>query len=203
MQRTYNAGAINFAIASGSMGGLVGGEGGSITLSDSYNIGTLTLLNSTATGVTIGGLVGFSNTGAGDIVQRSYNAGTIIANQEAAYASVGALFGGTAFPTSTANFYDSNTTGAVGNTTGGTALTTANMQLFASFSSWGSNITATPALTGGLLSITNWFIFNGSTRPILSMEYNATINNAHQLQLAGAVLNGNYTLSNTLILLVA
>ncbi len=49
----------------------------------------------------------------------------------------------------------------------------------------------------------NWFLFAGSTRPMLLAEefpngVPLSIQTAHQLQLVGAALNGNYTLANNI-----
>jgi hypothetical protein len=75
--------------------------------------------------------------------------------------------------------------------TGVTGLTTTAMMTQASYPQ-----------TAGLWDFTNnWYMVNGSTRPILRMEYSTTITNAHQLQLIGmnaTTLAASYTLASNI-----
>ena len=49
-----------------------------------------------------------------------------------------------------------------------------------------------------LTSSGSWVIFDGSTRPMLRMEYSTTITNGHQLQLMALDPSANYTLANNI-----
>ena len=107
---------------------------------------------------------------------RTY-AGCAAGNCSASTSSVSAthLFGGTAFADLTAEATYTTTL----TTNGGTA--------------W--DITSTPSTTA-TAPTSAWFIFEGSTRPLLAMEHTTTIRNAHELQMMGAALGGTYTLAN-------
>jgi hypothetical protein len=73
------------------------------------------------------------------------------------------------------------------------------MMQFATFNSNGWSIadgTNVGSFTGSNAPANTWIIFEGSTRPMLAMEYNTNVSNAHQLQLMNAALSGSYTLAN-------
>src|SRR5260370_575149 len=71
------------------------------------------------------------------------------------------------------------------------------MMTLATFTGASWIITSTPSTTS-VIPGTAWFIFAGGTRPILMSEYNTSISNAHQLQLAGSTLAAGYTLANSI-----
>ncbi len=102
-----------------------------------------------------------------------------------------------------ASFWDTTTSGqttgiGAGTLTGATGSTTTsgtnNLLALGTYSGAGWSI-------GTDLTADTWVIFNGQTRPLLSMEYGTTITNAHQLQLVGinsTTLAANYTLANNI-----
>ena len=184
-----NNGTINSSYTSGTIAGLnsVGGIAGlnNNLIENSYNTGTVT--GSTGSS-NIGGLVG-NNSGT---ISDAYSTGVVSGTS-----NTGGLAGANSGAV-TDSFWSTSTSGQ-GSSAGGTGEPTANLQNLSTFSTW--NITATPSATS---TVPNniWFIFPGYTSPILLSEWNDVISNAHQLQLVGAALDGNYTLSKSLSLSV-
>ena len=202
----YSLAAVSTGSASFPTGGLVGDNGGSI--SNSYSAGTVTAGSGSQE---VGGLVGLSfgpitnaystgtvSAGGGDAVGGlvGNNAGTITDSYSSGAVTggdnVGGLVGYDGGGTVNGSFWDTTTSGQ-GNSIGGTGETTSALLSLTTYTGAGWNI-------GNSLGDT-WVIFNGQTRPMLSMEYSATITNAHQLQLIGlnsTTLAANYTLANNI-----
>jgi filamentous hemagglutinin family protein len=218
VSRSYSSGNVSVNNTSGSVtlnyvGGLVGGffsNNGNPVISDSYSTSKITISGSTPSSQSsggVGGLVGVSlvDNSKSTTIQRSYSTGAV----SSVYSTnVGGLIGNNT-GTVTNSFWDTQTSGQSSSSgssgaAGYKGMTTAQMMTLANFttpangfvtSSW--DITATPSTTSVKPSNT-WFIFNGGTRPILMMEYNTTVSNAHQLQLMGSTLGANYTLANNI-----
>ena len=180
-----NDNSIDSSYVSGSIAGAsnIGGIAGdnNDTISNSYNLATI----AGSTGSTdVGGLVGSNN---GDISD-SYSSGAV-SGTSAAGGLAGVNTG-----TITNSFWDTQTSGQ-SSSAGGSPLTTALMQNISSFTGW--DITDIPSTT--VTTPNNiWFIFDGFTRPMLLSEWNAEINNVHQLQLAGSTLGADYSVMSAL-----
>lgn len=187
---SYNGGNITTGSSSNRVGGILGLNQNTATVSNTYNYGTITAGSSSTN---IGGLVG-SNTNSSLI--NSYNSGIV----NATGATVGAVIGNYASGTLTNNFWDSETSNqasGIGNTSnaGVTAKTTAQMMDYSTFNSAAWNITRTPSFSNTAPNFA-WYSFDGSTRPMLMMEYKTSITNAHELQMIGTTLGADYTLAN-------
>ena len=207
-------GTITNSYATGSVtgtsyvGGLVGDSYGYST--NSYATGNVTgtsyvgglvgdgdiITNSYATGsVTgtsyVGGLVGIINNYG--LISNSYATGSVTGTSY-----VGGLVGINNNSRISNSFWNTTTSGQA-TSSGGTGLTTTQMQNASNFT--GFNFTSTPGATGN-----NWVIVNndgtlqtnsnfsgGATYPMLASEYSTTINNTHQLQLMQMALSANYT----------
>ena len=178
--------AVSDSYSSGSVTGdaFVGGLIGSSlsAVSDSYSVASVT------GGGPVGGLVGENYTGGS--ITDSYSSGQVSGSSE-----TGGLVGRN-LATITGSFWDVDTSGipsnGVGNGsgTGVTGETTTALLQESTYTAENWNI-------GTDLTSNTWVIINGQTRPILSMEYNTTITNGHQLQLVGlnsSTLTANYTL---------
>ncbi len=181
----YNAATVSDYGTNAYVGGLAGGIDSTSTISNSYNIGAVS-------GYNAGGIAGF-NYGT---ISNSYSTGYV-----AGTADVGGLVaynGGTI----SNSFWDTSTSG-INSPTGGvgggansgvTGDPTATLMTAAIYSGAGWNIGTDPTPVTG----NTWVIFDGSTRPMLAMEYSTTIDNAHQLQLIGlnaTTLGATYTLN--------
>ncbi|OGS81242.1 MAG: hypothetical protein A2Z94_03050 [Gallionellales bacterium GWA2_55_18] len=170
---SYSTGTVSGA---NNVGGLLGNNGGAIY--SSYSTGTVS-----GSASNVGGLVG-GNTGT---ITNSYSTGGVTGTS-----NVGGLVGMNAGGTVSNNFWDTITSGWATSAVG-TGLTTTAMMTQATYPQ-----------AGGQWDFTNkWYMVEGSTRPILRMEYSTTISNAHQLQLIGMNLAANYTLANDLDLAAA
>jgi len=192
-----SANVTGYLPAIDGVGGLVGWFNGS-TISNSYSTGSVY-----GSRDNVGGLIGYViNSGA--IISNSYSTGSTTSLSPT---TLGGFVGRNA-GTITNSFWDTVTsgqstgigTGTLTGVTGGTftGSTGANLSALATYSTnW--TITSTPSTTTAAPS-TTWFIFAGQTRPMLMMEYNTTITNAHQLQIAGSTLGANYTLANNISL---
>lgn len=90
-------------------------------------------------------------------------------------------------------------TGVTGGCFSGTCTNggTVNFSDITTYNNAGWDITSTPTLTGSAPG-NAWFIFDDSTRPLLTIEHETNISNAHQLQMMGAALGGSYTLANNI-----
>lgn len=173
IQNSYSEGSVK---AASILGGLVGfNMGGSIE--NAYSIASVTGSSNYA-----GGLVG-RNTGN---INNTYSSGLVS----------GSLSGGLAGSNQgsiTNSFWDTVSSGKT-SSAGGTGKTTSQLLSLATYNNAGWNIGTDP-------DTKTWLIFNGYTRPLLSMEFSNIITNAHQLQLVGinAVTSGeSYTLANNL-----
>ncbi len=208
----YTTGSIT---TSGASGGLLGSAGASgISISTSYSGASVT--NATAAGGLVGSMLagsitnsyatgnvtGISSASVGGLVGSAANT-TISNSYSSGLVSGGATRGGflglnNGTVTTTNNYWDTTTSGQSTSAsgtggTGVTGLTTAQMMSTSNFSGW--SLDSTPS-TVATIPATTWFLFSGNTRPMLMMEYNTTITNAHQLQLAGTALGASYTLAN-------
>lgn len=183
--RVYNSGHITVGDSTDSVGGVIGFLSHIATiLENAYNVGTITANN----GTNIGGLAGFN---LGSIIT-AYNSGRI----DATGTNIGGFVGNNAgFLDS--GFWDNQTSNqATGIGTGGgivSGVSTASMLTGATFA--GFNITSVYSPNATPPAFT-WYIFENNTRPMLMMEHETTITNAHQLQLAGTTLGANYTLGS-------
>ena len=143
----WNYGTVSNSYATGnvigganSVGGLVGANYG--TVSNSYATGN-------ASGPYVGGLVGWNK----GTISNSYSTGSV--SGSASGGLLGASNGGTV-----TNSYWNTTTSGITSSSGGTGLTTAQMETMSSFSGW--NISN----TGGSGDV--WRIYQGSTTPLLT-----------------------------------
>jgi hypothetical protein len=180
VEASYASGAVTTG-GSGSeyIGGLVGFNFD--TVKTSYSTGQVTGGSNSSF---VGGLVGYNE---GE-VEESYSSG-----EASGFSGVGGLVGYSASGTTTASFWDT-TTSRQSTSAGGTGDPTATLLSASTYSNAGWNI-------GTDLSSNTWVIFDGQTRPMLSMEYSTTITNAHQLQLVGlnsTTLAADYTLANNI-----
>jgi len=183
------------------LGGIAGENGG--TISNSFSTGSIT-----GSGTNIGGLVGLlDNTGS---ITDSYSSGSV--NNGVSSSTVGGLIGTDNSGTVTNSFWDTTTSGqATSSGSSGLAgykgMSTAAMMTLANFTNTGNgfvtgsgwSITSTPSTSSSDPSNT-WFMFNGSTRPILLGEWSTDVTNPYQLQLVGSTLGASYTLGNNISL---
>ena len=214
VENSYSTGAVVGEGSANAIGGLVGSNGG--TIETSYSGAGVTATGSNVQ--IVGGLVGINFDGT---IENSYSYGSVTASGGTSavgglvadnfggtitdcYASGGVVGGngstdvgafvGSNTGTLTGNFYDTTTTGGgagvgSGSASGATGDSTATLLEESTYSAAGWSI-------GTDLGSDTWVIFDGNTRPMLAMEYNATITNAHQLQLIGlnaTTLTANYT----------
>ncbi|MGU3497155.1 GLUG motif-containing protein, partial [Xanthobacteraceae bacterium A53D] len=192
IRNVYATGAVT--ATAGAAGGLVGGaDNGRII--NAYATGTVTgkdragglagnvtgglILNAYATGAVsggthVGGLVGHMDGGS---INGAYAIGAVRGS-----ADVGGLVGSLPNATTVASAYwDMGTTGQA-TSAGGIGFASANA--------------FTSGTYAGFDFDTGWYMIAGSTRPFLRSEYSTTIRNAHQLQLMGINMYGDYTLGN-------
>ena len=218
-----NGGSISNSNATGSVngstrvGGLVGVNAVSATITSSYATGNVSgtgdhigglvgssygaISNAYATGsvsgpTDVGGLVGLTY---GSTLSNSYSTGTVTG-----VSNTGGLVGYNQFGAISTSYWNISANPTLpgiggGTVTGATGLTTAQMQTATNFS--GLVFTATPGAGGN-----NWVMVDsdgtlnnaggasGATFPMLSSEYSTVITNAHQLQLIAMALGANYTL---------
>jgi filamentous hemagglutinin family protein len=157
------------------VGGMMGISSGAI--SDSYNLASVS--GSSA----VGGLDGYAQFGT---ITDCYSSGAVSGG--------GGLLGANG-GTVTDSFWDITTSGQT-TSDGGTGETTSALLMESTYTAAGWNI-------GTDLTANDWVIFDGQTRPLLSMEYSTTPSNAHQLQLIGlnaTTLSANYTVLNNISL---
>jgi filamentous hemagglutinin family protein len=180
-----NSGTINTSLSAGSVTGsdIVGGLVGlnSNTIGNAYSIASVI----GSAGYT-GGLVG-ANTGN---INNTYSSGLVMG-------PLAGGFAGNNTGTVTHSFWDNQTSNQV-SSAGGIAATTTQLLSLATYNTEGWDIGTDPTTN-------TWLIFDGQTRPMLSMEYATNISNAHQLQLMGidtTTLDASYTLSHDLDLSV-
>ena len=211
-------GAINDAYTTGSVGGgdsvggLLGGQNGG-TVSNTYSLASVSGAN------IVGGLVGYN----GGTINTSYSTGALSLSFSAAQGGLvgqnpgtitnsfwdtttsGTLFGigligGTVtnvFGLTSADLLSASTYAGTNTSSVGTAVTFVSGLEF--INDPGANISFSPGWNIGNSLGNTWVIFDGQTRPMLSMEYSTTITNAHQLQLIGlnaTTLAANYTVAN-------
>ena len=215
---SYSAAAVTGTGTSYEVGGLVGFNEG--LLQSSYATGAV------SGSINVGGLVGLNNGGS---VKTSYATGAVSGSGDVG-GLVGENEG--TITTSFWDTTTSGTSVGIGDAASGTAtnvfgLTTPDLLNEATYlgtntSSAGAVVTLSsdgssnaPTAAGTDISFTpgwsidttdlndTWVIFNGQTRPLLSMEASTTglITNAHQLQLIGlnsTTLAANYTLANNI-----
>jgi len=195
ISNSYATGKVSGASGGGNVGGLVGLNGDRYsgnTISNSYATGSVSGANA------VGGLVGDNNTG--NTISTSYATGSVTGG-------TGGSFGGlTGYNFGTvSNSYWNTTTSGQATSSGGTGLTTAQMQTLASFA--GFIPSTTPGAAGnawvmvdvnGTLNNAGFYPTLGATYPMLASEYSTTINNAHQLQLMAMNLGASYTLGSNI-----
>ena len=206
----YNNGIVSDAFNSGAVttsgnivGGLIGTNDVYGQVYNTYNIGTVTGAS------TVGGLVG-QNFGS---IDTSYNSGHVIGTSQ-----VGGFVGSDSGVIN-GSFFDADTSGVSvsGTTTGyvvagcfsGTCQTAgalANLsdintfspsQVSGTVSNEGWDIVSTPS-ANGTKPANAWFIFEGQSRPVLTLEFSNVITDAHQLQLAAINPAASYTIANNL-----
>lgn len=200
--RVYNSGDITSTGSTQTVGGIFGindSTTGTFSLSDAYNVGSMTV----GTNSSVGGVYGLLfQSAASDTLTRTYSSGVITAGSGSAVGGFGGTQNGDASGV-TNNYWDSTTStqsSAVGSgsssgiTAGcftgvGCLSGTANLSAAASYSGWSiSQI--------GSVGATTWYQLDSFTRPMLAMEYGATINSPHGLQLImsdAASLAASYT----------
>jgi hypothetical protein len=209
-----SSGGINTSYSSGNVSSTGNSQGGGSSVriggfvgwiyfgnfSDDYTIGNVS--NTDVSGQAYVG--GFAGQGSGTI-NNSYSTGAVTNVDTGTPNEVVGGFAGLSGSFS-ADYFDTATSGigstqACGDTascsgitagtfTGGAGATLSSYNEYATNGGWNIADIANPNLSA------TWFIFDGQTRPLLMMEYSTTITNAHQLQLAGAVVGANYTLAN-------
>ncbi len=144
---SYNTGAVSSN--NQQIGGLAGQNAGAgAVISNSYNTGSVT-----SSSYYTGGLVGFDWNSS--TISNSYNTGAVSGSSSGYNGGIAGYFSGA---TITNSYWNTQTSGSIGNSTG-TGLTTAQMNLMASFSGWSI------ANSGG--SGATWRIYEGSTYPLL------------------------------------
>ncbi|OAI47894.1 hypothetical protein AYO45_05505, partial [Gammaproteobacteria bacterium SCGC AG-212-F23] len=221
LSQSYSSASVTKTNAGGGVGGLIGilqgGNGGTTTVSDVYATGSV----NGGTGASyVGSLVGNVNPAGTVILTKAYGTGAVSGS-----GTKGGLVGTGQVSSAgsiTNSFWDTDTTGqtvGIGSNTGITVTAlvggcfsgtctnggTANLSALATFTGAGWSMTATPSTTSTTPNST-WFIFAGSTRPMLMSELapanttitTATINTAHQLQLMGSTLGANYQLGGNI-----
>jgi filamentous hemagglutinin family protein len=158
VETSYNAGAVTGD--GGAVGGLLGENAG--TVLNCYSIGSVMGAGSNSTGGLVGNNFGYMN--------NTYSTGSVSGSS-----TEGGL---TAINTGTIgnSFWDTTTSGQ-STSNGGTGEATPALLSESTYSGAGWNI--------GTTTTDTWVIFDGSTRPLLGMEYSVVIRNAHQLQLVG------------------
>ncbi|MBV8802110.1 MAG: filamentous hemagglutinin N-terminal domain-containing protein, partial [Gammaproteobacteria bacterium] len=211
---SYSSGSVSVenygAITTINAGGLVGQNQG--TISNSYSLSSVAA-NSNNSGTTknIGGFVGNNSS----TISNSYTIGAVSAGGISSATNMGGFAGNNTGGTVSNSFWNSSTSGQTASTgTGVTGTLTnvlsgcfsgsgclsgsANLSALSNYSSGsGWSMTATASTSSTVPSAT-WFIFDGSTLPLLMMENTTTILNAHQLQLMGATLGASYTLGGNI-----
>jgi filamentous hemagglutinin family protein len=204
LSSSYNSG--NITGGRWNIGGISGISFNGIT-SDIYNTGTITTNGDGLGGTSIGGLFGIM---AGGTLTNAYNSGNI-SSLSALLTNQGIAGTVTSGATISNSFWDtssSNQTNAVNTITGGGSLVNVtggtfdgssgvNLSDLSTYTNAGWDMTST-IKTNATAPTNTWFIFAGSTRPMLMSEYSTTITNGHQLQLAGTTLGANYTLANNI-----
>jgi filamentous hemagglutinin family protein len=168
-----------------AVGGLVGLNAASGTITDSYATGSVHGDSDTAV---VGGLVG-DNLGS---ITSTYATGRVSSSGNT---PVGGLVGSNNGGTITNSYWDKDTTGqdnGVGNvanvSSGAIGLsTTAALERESRYDGFDFDPN-----TG------SWYMVEGSTRPFLQMEHSLTITNARQLQMMGMDLSESYTLANNI-----
>ena len=210
----WNSGSIANAFATGQVTGVGYADAGGLV---GYNISTISQSYATG-GVTdsnnAGGLVGFNDY----VIISSYSTSAVNSGDAAgglagvnmgrighSYASgpvTGYVTGGLVglninSGTSTASFFDTQTTKQTTDAAGATGLTTAQFTDASSPIS-GIGLSTTPGGSGFVIIDTDGTLngSNGATRPILLSEYSTTVTNAHQLQLMALNLNASYSLAS-------
>jgi filamentous hemagglutinin family protein len=164
---SYAAGAVTGSGRYVNVGGLVG-QNTAGSIENSYAIGAVTS-GGTPSSNAIGGLVGLMSGGA---IANAYAAGVIIATKNGSDYGSGLIGSQTAGSISNSVWDTTTSSRATGigyswdSQTGVTGLTSSQMMLMASFSSWN---TATPnsiANSGGSGAV--WRIYEGHTAPLLT-----------------------------------
>lgn len=177
---------LNSTLLSNSRaGGLIGDMQNLSVIYNSYATGDVTVMGGASFGGVAGGFVG---AGESNYIFNSYSTGKV--------SSVGfkggfiGNCGGQCLNNN--NFWDIDSSG-VSSSAGATGKTTQEMKQLSTFTNW--DITASPSITANTPNNT-WFIFDGSTRPMLMSEWSASIANPHHLQMMGVALDANYTMAN-------
>ncbi len=203
MDQTYVAGG---SIVSNGPTNTVGGYGGNIAsnVSNSYTTASITVDAGTSN---FGGFIGRVAFGS---ITNSYASGLMTGgNGTNKGGFVGQQDGGNY----SGNFWDTASTGVGTNLSNAKGMLTTDFLLLANFNTstaangnvnpaW--NITATPIASGATSPNNIWFIFSGSTRPMLLAEEfpttstNKVIMTPHQLQLIGAAPSESYTLGQNI-----
>lgn len=180
---SYSSGAVTGAASGSDVGGLVGYSNGIIN-----NDYSLVTVSAGASSTNVGGLAGYLDTSA--TLNEVYSTGGVTGP------SVGGLVGSNAvsgYTNVTHSFWNVTSSGigsngSTVNSAGGTGESTTNLMNSSTFSGWSID-----SSTGS-----TWYIINGSVLPILQMEYNTTISNAHQLQLINLNLAATYMLDSNI-----
>ncbi len=190
ISQSYSAGPVSAMPDSGyDIGGFSGANDG--TISNSYSLGSVTVGNEYSS------VGGFSGDNLDGTITNAYSTGFI--SIQGTGTGVSGFVGNNGH-TITGSFWDESTSGFNYGVGGGTAssgvtgYSTPTLLSDGTYSSAGWSIGTDPAND-------TWVIFNGQTRPLLSIEYSTTITNAHQLQLIGinpTTLGASYTLANNI-----
>jgi filamentous hemagglutinin family protein len=200
---SYASGSIN---NTGDTGGLVGDMLNTASIANAYNLATVNSNTSGFAGGVVGNMVSgtpsVTNTYSTNIVNATTTPGGVIGNFGA-----GSLLNNV-WDTQTSNISSlSQGCGNVANCAGVKGMTTAQMMDVTNFTTPGNGFVTSPwsitatSSTSRYAPVFTWFEFNatnGKTRPMLMIENNQNIVNAHQLQMMGAALGGTYQLLNNI-----
>ncbi|MDR3491755.1 MAG: filamentous hemagglutinin N-terminal domain-containing protein, partial [Gammaproteobacteria bacterium] len=215
LNRVYAGGNVTATNTSGNVnaGGLGGqfqaGSGSAGSINDAYAYGNVTALTGTQN---VGGFLGqiqLSGT-----VNKAYSTGLVTV--PGGTTGVGGFLGINGGGTISNSFFDADTSGQGTKAANGTTSSGITAGCFSGTCTTGgvtTSLSSASTFSGATWSIASassttpnnstWFIIPTSTRPMLmSEEFSSntplTINNAHQLQLMSASLNGNYTLGSNI-----
>jgi hypothetical protein len=207
ISESYSSGNVYVRTGSSQVGGFAGyvdgGPGGTNTITNAYSISNIYTNGSSM----LGGFVGIltDTNGVFPTISNSYSSGSIIGLNNV---NVGGFVGTYAAGNTTNNFWDTQSSGIATDPRSGSGVTgqsTSQMMALSTFTGGGWSNTA--GVSGSITNVASatvtapnytWFIFEGSTRPMLMMENNASVSNGHNLQMMGVALGGSYTLKNNI-----
>ena len=150
ISNSYSTGSVS---GTSFVGGLAGVNYTNSAITNSYSTASVS-----GSGARVGGLVG--DLYSASTINNSYSVGTVVSGG----GYVGGLLGYNIGGTITNSFWNTTTSGQA-TSVGGTGLTNAQMQQFASFAAWNTP-TTTIANTGGSGAV--WRIYEGHTYPLLN-----------------------------------